>query len=389
MDELERIGDPEPSTVDAKGYQSPTGYHATQADFLDLFSLEGKQAWTRAIAVYDLIPKFVFSADCRARVDTYTVRESEVDVNGMRLRVTRTPGQVIQRKKGSVKDTYGRWPGEREELIARALRYLGVHQGVPMSFWQHSKEAPQIRVAFTFHQIISLLAEWGHTLNSREVDEGLQVLLSARIEVAPVESTQRRPLYQGNLISEYYGLDEVDGTRKRIVVLNSLEADAVLKGTHQVLNFFKLMALPSPRTRRLYEMIMIRFRNADRPPDDSGGKIPPPYSFRLSELIDQGIVEPAKELRKTAALVRKSLQDLAEQGVLWPQQPFRERQHKVATKGRAKITDYTWEVWLSKESVADIVNAHQEEAVGKDRVLAQLPPTRRAEIRNRAKANLP
>lgn len=373
-------------------WKSPTGYAPAQLDFLEIFHID-KSAWTRAIAFYDCIPKFVFSSDAKARLTAYTARKNSFEFEGTPFKVTRTPGQIVREgKKGQKDETFGRWPGEREELISRALRYLAVQQGVPLSVWEHPKHQPQIRVAFTLNQIVVLLKEWGHTFSSREIDEGLQILMRSTITVTVGEEKKGKALYAGALIAGYIGLDDNDGTQKRAVILNPLEAEAIFKGAFRVLHFQRVMTLPSPLSRRLYELLMLRFINAEKPPDgtkDYDEKIPSPYKLHLSQLIAEGVVDAAKEISKTAARIRKCLDELTDSGVLWRKQPYTEHRATKTTGGRSRIVDVTWNVWLSKEAVSDVIAANMEYAAGKDKILLSLPAGKRAEIRRRAKRELP
>lgn len=359
-------------------------------DFLEIFHLE-KSAWTRAIAFYDSIPKWVFSSDAKARLSGYAARRNSFEFEGTRFTVTRTPGQIVREgKKGKKDETFGRWPGEREELISRALRYLAVQHGIPMSVWEHPKLDPQIRVAFTLNQIVMLLKEWGHTFSSREIDEGLQILMRSTITVTVGDEKKGKALYAGALIAGYVGLDDDEGTQKRAVVLNPLEAESIIKGAFRVLHFQRVMALPSPLSRRLYELLMLRFINAEKPPEsDRDEKEPHPFKLVLSQLVAEGVVDAAKEISKTAARIRKCLDELAEQGVLWKSKPYIEDRDTKLTGGRRRILDVSWRVWLSKDAVSDVIAANKEYAAGKDKILLTLPAKKRAEIRKRAKDELP
>ena len=384
--EIARLRKEMTSEVQGDEYTSKTGYGAAQLDFLSVFQID-KAPWTRTFSFYDSIAKFLFSSDSKARLKSYQQKSDEFEFQGVTFKSTRTPGQVVRKEKG--RDvTFGRWPGEKEELISRALRYLAVQSGIPISFWERPKHSPQIRVAFTRMEICNLLKAWQHTLSPEQVIEGLEVMSRASITIT-AEGKGKKALYSGSMIAGYwFNKEEKGGKEKIVVILNPLETEAILSGGFRALHFQKLMSLSDPLDRLLYELIMTRFINAPKPPEDEGATLPAYFPVVLSDLIKEGYIEPAKEISKTASRVRKSLERLAQKGVLWANTPFEELRKEAGTGGRKKLLDVEWRIRLSKAAVSDVIAANAEEAVGKDKVLLTLPQEQRRNIRAAAKEKL-
>lgn len=380
--------EPSPSP---ENFNSLTGFDPAQLDFLEIFKIE-RSPWTRGIAFYDTIPKFVFSSDKKSRLKTPQARKTDFIFDGVPYSVIRLPAQIVIRNKaGTITDTFFRWPGECAELVSRALRYLAVQNLAPISFWQHQKQpniSPQLRVAFTLNQISALLKKWGHSFNTKEVHSALEMLVGSILTVE--RQGEEVPGSKQGIISHYVYPSQ-NGSRVRYVILNAIESDAILRGDHRAVNFMRLMSLRSPLARRIYELLMLRFINADKPPkqDDAFSSLPNPFKLRLSRMIEEGVIDPSPQFDRTVKRFRTAIQELAEAGILWKNKPFHEQIDKQKTTGRHRIVDAMWSVWLSAEAVSDVIAANKEAVGGQDKILMALPPVKRAQLRKKGKEELP
>lgn len=338
----------------------------TQLDFIEIFQITFNPKWTRVIPFYDVFPKFLFAA-----VKKFTTAHANEGLkftchfDDRSYEVLLTPAHV-----NDVETPFFCYPGEREELVSRAIRYLAVQNKLSLNYTEKNPQSSdQIRVYFTLHQIIKLLSQWGHTYNSKEIDEALSILSKTNLTV----KADSKQAYTGNLIS-YYRDDTDPNKQRRMVILNDLECQAIKNGSHRALNFERLMTLQSPLARRLYEFVMTRHLGAEKPSTEAGAKPPRPFELRLSTILQEGCIQPEKRLRDTIVRVRSAIKELATKGVLWDQNPFEEYPHMEGTKGRRKIVDVTWQVRLSLTDVKDLISASAEIAMLNDPVISKSRP---------------
>lgn len=352
-----------------------------QLDFLNVFTLDGKPRWTRDVAIFDELPKYVFTGTKQKKLKSLqpgTHRELVVQFGGKKWKFRMNPAHV---DTGST--AFIAYPGEREELVARALRYLAV-QAIntpppppPVKFI--------FRVGFTFHRLRTLLAQWGHQFNSTQLNEALLILRRTNISLS-VEG-HKKAFYDGALLGSYSGVD--DGTderdQRRWVDFTSLEVDAIMRGDFRALNFDRIMSLEDPIDRAIYEILMREHRGAEKPSIEPGGRPPKPFQLSLSTIVTRcGLVMADRE-RETIKRIRASLQRLAEKGILWHERPYDEAPVYDQPKGgRRRVIEMVWSLYLSRTEVADIIAAHREAAFSDDPALKALPEHRKRELRKQA-----
>jgi hypothetical protein len=369
--------------LDPEGFHSPTGYENSQLELIDLFKLESKEKWTRGFALYDPLPKFFFSNT--KKFTTAEASESKrihCDIARQSFEIVIEPARVID-----AETPFYAYPGEREELVARAIRYLATQNGVPMSLWEKSGKGALIRVAFTLHQIIILLKKWGHTFNSREIDEALKILQKTALSI---KNAFGKTVFSGNLLSSYMA-DGGEGEKgqRRIVTLNEMEAVAIMRGEYRALNFERVMSLKDPVARRIYEFLMNQHTGASMPPKEgqAHGK---PFELRLSQIMAFCGIEEGSRQRKTLARVRSAFDELQTLNVFskpWEEIPEYDRP-QPGKPGRRLLKEVIFLVWLSASEVSDIIKANGEAGAFNNEDFLKLPVSQRTSLRKSAKTRL-
>jgi hypothetical protein len=351
----------------------------SQLDFynqLDTFKLDGKSRWTRTFPLYDAIPKFSYGEDARSKITVVIPKTIGFTFRGNEYELTLLPGAVVRKTKTGV-ETFHKWPGEREELIMRGIRFLAV-QGKG-----DTKYVPrQITVVFTQTRLQTLLRDWGHHFDNKQLQESFRILLNSTLEF--VSKPNLHSEYQGAcpLIAGWERVKK-DGIVQYAVTLNRLELEAIHSGSYRAINFEAILGLKSPLARRLYEILMIKHTNAERP---NNGKAKA-YPIQLSELIKEGTINERTELRKTARRIREALEELTKKGHLWCANPFEETPILDASAGgRPGHIDYIWEIWLSDVAVSDMISSHSEAAPVDKQDLAMRSLPQETQIRYRKDA---
>jgi hypothetical protein len=375
-----------------------------QLELANLFPLRSKEDWTRAIPIYDALPKFLYKSTKRFEEGE---KITALVYNHLELPDSRafdfivTPGIVADRKGGT--QTF--LPGEREELVARAIRYLSTQTLTPMGYYMHKKEGPSLRVTFTLHQIIQLLKQWGHTYNSTEIDQALSILSSASLTIYHI-GERRKAFFKGTIYADYSGCDDSEDPRdqRRQVILNRLEFDAICSGAYHPLNFNRVMQLRSPLARRLFEYLILMNRNASKPPKLASDPPPPPCKFSSDDVLRYCCIQPQKKFRQTLDRIRRAIIELGESGTLWqridtsgtPRYYDEQEILSPATGGRRSVTGINWSVWLSAQAVQEMVESHQEAMPHSDTftgridpVIHKLPEQVKINMRKKSQQKLP
>lgn len=368
--------------IDSDGFHSLTGYAQSQLEFVDLFKISGNLTWSRAFVYYDTLPKFFFTKTKKFhQASSSEAKHFPCTIQKHTLEVIIQPARVVD-----VPEPFYAYPGEREELVARAIRYLATQGGVPLSQWEKSGKSALIRIGFTLHQIVAILRERGHTYNSSEVDEALRILQATSFMI---KSTAGKTVFHGNLIASYYA-DESDGGKgnRRIVTLNDMEATCILHTDYRAINFDRIMTMDDPVARRIYEFLVNNYIGAPKPPA-TGDSTAKGFELRLSQLIPICGVVPSPEPRKDLKRIRDALDQLSEKGVFHqPYQMAKEFDLDHSGKpGRREFKDVIFTIWLSASEVSDIIKANAEASSFNEQFANMLFDQRKA-IRQQAKKRL-
>ena len=278
--------------------------------------------------------------------------------------------------------------GEREQLVAAAIRALAVRgEAVLGKTPGKNAESWHVTVAFTVRQLRAELESTRHTFSHAEVMEALDILGKTLVTITRTRAhTDDQPISDD---FSYYTNHMAQGD-KRIVVLNAFESQLILAGAYRALNYARFMSLDDPLARWLYQYIHTEHRGARKPKPDQK---PVPFWFTLDQLLERGVLQPTKELRKTIQRVRNMLTLLAEKMVLdrnadesAPAGYLEELTHQ-ATGGRRKIVGARWGVFISVREVDDIIDENSE-AMTRNDAFIKYPLRERLRIAKQPRENL-
>ena len=357
---------------------------ASQMEFLGNFFPQNQEGYSHTVELFDAIPKFLFTSQRRRKTIEILVREFHH--RGDEYRLALKPA-AIETPEGP----FLVFPGEREELVLRALRYMAVQQLAASSLWGHQQGHKQMRLAFTLSQLQNVLAEKvpgvdgklrGHAFKLSEIDEALRVCRGATVSLEFTEAGKKAQ-HESGILSEYYAVDEETGDGQkslRCVILHPLATAAILQQEYRSINYRRLMALPSPLGRWIYERLSHLFINAEKRRAWADGMRPPKgFTLDLETVLNESGVLRRKRFRENITEVRSALHELSMAGVLVPlpkgavagtSGPYVEKPVYGASQGgRRPVIGATWTLFPSDLLVQEIIEANIEK---RDR-LQQLP----------------
>ena len=337
------------------------------------FFPKAKEGFSHTVELFDAIPKFVFAKIRRKKTIQVLTREFEHRGEHYRLKLQ---GATIE----TGNDAFLIFPGEREELVLRALRYMAAQQLSPLSLWGHDQGHTQLRLTFTLSQLQNVLAEKvpgldgkprGHAFKLSEIDEALRVCKGTNI-VLEFEDSTKRARHESGIFSEYYAVDDKSGDGHkalRCVIFHPLATTAALRHEYRSINYRRLMSLPSPLARWIYERLSHLFTNAEKRRPRLDALRPPPRGFPLDleTVLNQSGVLRRKRLRGNIEEIRSALHELAQAGVLlapsfgavpYVENLVRGESQKVG--GGRPIVSATWTLYPSDQLVQEIIEANIE-----------------------------
>lgn len=357
--------------------------HETQLELLTEFQL-GAPHLSRVLPLWDLLPLYLFARQNEVPPDTPVAkvvpRKHEFTHRDGRIGVEVRPA-IISRGDGERSRMV--FPGEREQLVASALRALGVRGAAALGTQPPKKgRVPLVTIAFTIRQLRAELASTRHTFSFDEVVEALDILSKTGVTVT--QSAEG-----GEPINHVFNFFEgvTSQGEKRLVILNALESQQIMAGAYRALDYAEFMALGDPLSRWLYQYVHTEARGAQKP---VLGQPMRPFTITLDLLYERGVIHRPKELRKSILRVRKALSILAGSGVLHTEDGgpgYSEELTRRATGGRAQIVGAAWHLYLSADTVDAIIDAHAEARPRGD-AFSHVPVARRLEIAAQARQNL-
>ena len=350
---------------------------SSELSFVGGFFPKAQEGFSHTVELFDAIPKFVFARLRKKKIIEILTRNFQ----------HRGEHYQLELKPAAIKTDEGdflMFPGEREELVLRALRYMAAQQLSPLSLWGHDQGHTQMRLVFTLSQLQNVLAEKlpdskgrqrGHQFKLAEIDEALQVC-QATIVKLEFNDGNKRARHQAGILSEYYALDETgdDGQKaRRCVIFHPLATTAALRLEYRSINYRRLMSLPTPLARWIYERLSHLFTNAEkRRPMSEAYRPRRGFTLELETVLNQSGILKRKRLRSNIQEVRAALKELSLAGVLVPPgeevargaAPAAQRliydQTKRAGAGRRPLVGATWMLYPSDLLVQEIIDANIE-----------------------------
>jgi len=327
---------------------------------LELFSsFYAEDNYTQNLSIYDIIPKF-FLTKKRAQ-KTNNIRKIEnLKVGNNRVEVEITPA-IVTTSQGS-KTIF---PGVREELIERALRFMAVQQNVNLSL-EHAindKNAFKVAIVFTLSSLRKQLSKDGHNFKLSELKEGLEVLRKCDLTIIGNINKEEEGVFCGPILDISFQVrparSEENGKETYFkAFFHPLATESIIKREYYLINYQRLMKLKLPLARWIATRVNERFRQASKKSwlnGEKGG-----YRLTLKNVLNESGIMVEKLLKNNIARIRDALEELKEEGFLCTIKPFDEKATLQPTKGKAKIIDMEWILYPSSEFVEEIIKGNIE-----------------------------
>ena len=311
---------------------------------LELFSsfLLSKPDYSHTFPIYDIIPKFILSK-IRAQKTLKIRTFSNIKIGEKKVKSELTPA-IIEKENGIISI----FPGAREELIERTLRFMAVQQNINLclEFEVDNKKHHQISVVFTLYALRKQMAKDGHNFKLSEIKEGLEVMQKCNLRVTGDINSEYVRILSGPLLSIPDQIttkfDDGDGKRTAFkAVFHPLATQSILEQSYFLIRHNQLMKLRIPLARWIISRINARYRQASKSGwiENNNNGDASGYRLTLRQILEESGIEPEPRLRNTIDRVRLALKELQKENFLHFCNPFKENPIFELTKGRAKIVN--------------------------------------------------
>jgi hypothetical protein len=328
-------------------------------DKLDVFWNPGPDQ-SRTFDLFDALPKFHFSKQREiTNIDELAIYRSTKYKN--REYITALTPAIITNFK--TKKTKAIFPGEREELIERALRKMAVQKMMESQEYLATSQRDFLKLTCTLYQLRKELADSGHDLPFDKIKEGLEVLSGAML-IIETDADERihgmKSAILPNLSYSYDKKDESGRTCYISVTFHALAVEAIKKLAHYPINYSRVMTLPSPLARWLYTRVSHNYRQASRNLLSDKG-----WTISLETILNESGIVREPRLRDSISTVRSALEELKLSGALSKLKPYEERPHydeERKIRGQKPITNVHWTLHPSSQLVTEIIDGNDKMA---------------------------
>jgi hypothetical protein len=324
---------------------------------------------SRTLDFFDAIPKYPFSRTRTA--ENFEPETATFTVENERYRVAVQPAAIKDAQSGRTVPVF---PGGREELVERALRFLAVQQLAQTQITPDQRVGTHgITVFFTLSALRRHLQELGHGYKLSEIKEALNILSKTLLEVireGPEEGTsgkgkKRRRFVTATILSSYAG-DFAEGDKtgedsRAAVTFHPLATEAIFAAAYYPINQTRVGKLKLSLSRWLTTRMSHNYRQAGKDKLLRGEG----YHISLATILDERGLASQERLRNNLQDVRRTLIEMRKEGILrgpkdFPNGPSHdEKLSYVATRGRKKVVDAVWTLYPSPKFIEEIIQGNQ------------------------------
>jgi hypothetical protein len=339
----------------------------TQAKMPDEIQLELLAPWytqntseSRTLDFFDAIPKYPFAV-------TTTIPKPErlevpFSLRGKKYVAFVAPAQITDAKTGQERLVF---PGGREELVERALRFIAVQQIARTRLIPDAETGRQaVTVFFTLSMLRRHLEDLGHGFKLSAIKEALDILSATLIEIR-VESdnepqSKRRRFMKGTILTNYTGdFAEGDPTgedSRAAMTFHPLATQAILDLAFYPINQLRVAKLKRPLARWLTTRMSHNYRQARK----NGFVHNEGYHISLKTILDERALAHEARLWNNVKSVREALTEMKNRRILSEMRPFDEKLIHAPSKGRPKIVDAIWTLYPSPEFVDEVIVGNKQ-----------------------------
>jgi hypothetical protein len=342
----------------------------TQAKMPDEVQLELLAPWytqhpseSRTLDFFDAIPKYPFSVT--TTLPKAQRIEAPFTLRGKRYIAEILPAQIKDAETGQERLVF---PGGREELVERALRFIAVQQIAKTKLTPDIQTGRQaVTIFFSLSMLRRHLEQLGHGYKLSEIKEALDILADTRIAVEEQTTEaktgrQRRTRDFASILTHYTAStieDDHTGEETYIAMtFHPAATAAILELAFYPINQLRVGKLKRPLARWLTTRLSHNYRQARK----NGFVQNDGYHISLTTILDERGLPREVRLRDNLKSVREALTEMKERRILSEMQPFDEKPIHAPSKGRPKIVDAIWTLYPSQELVDEIIGGNKQMA---------------------------
>ncbi len=310
------------------------------------------------MGLYDNIPKYFIRNNNKNKQDIKDLIKTRTFVYKKQQMTLKVSPALIEQKDGNTKAFY---PTAREEIIEDVLRKFATDSN------KNSFLDDRLTVRFTIYDLKKELKRINHECNYSQIQESLQVLSKANIEIKSIDNTIT---FSSNMFETLGIVDKNDKINSSIdedekgkkiiyfVRFNSLVSESIKNKTWRILNYEQCMQYKSFISRWLHKRISDLFI--------SGAYVEKPYHISLTTIIrDSGIVE-YKTTSENIRQVQKCLDEMIKIGSIEKYEVKRLYDKEKANK----ISDVIFDIYISDSFSEDLklnytVNSDEQQTINK------------------------
>src|SRR5271165_3242605 len=314
---------------------------------------------SRTLDFFDAIPKYPFA------VTTTIPKPERLEVpftlRGKKYTAFVAPARITDARTGQERLVF---PGSREELVERALRFIAVQQIARTKLIPDAETGHQaVTVFFTLSMLRRHLEDLGHGFKLSEIKEALDILSDTLIEIRLPDDepgSKRRRFMKGTILSNYTGdFAEGDPTgeeSRAAMTFHPLATQAILGLAFYPINQLRVGKLKRPLARWLTTRMSHNYRQARKNSfvQNEG------YHISLKTILEERGLSREARLWDNLKSVREALMEMKKRRILSEMQPFAEELIHAPSKGRPKIVDAIWTLYASAEFVDEIIGGNKQ-----------------------------
>lgn len=343
----------------------------------DVFMAPQNGNHSRVIHLWDALPKYSFSHTLNvAGSGKYTREWANVIISRdsrITLRVTITAAILESDKAGKNRVVF---PGQREEMVERVLRYLAVKGMIEFCPDQSPQTGVGAHATFTLYRLRQEITRTGHAYTYPQLREALEVLSRSIVSVSSSLQggyTILPPPMPLMFIARVQRIHDNDARAPLYQArFHPLASRMLYKGCFHPVNYERVMALKLPLARWIADRVVMRFRQAE-PNGWNGGQNP--FGYRLTRRVVRGEsgVSQDEPMRYTTRRIKEALDELVKTGFLENTKPYTDPKITLqTTRGGPRIVDVEWLLFPSIAVATEIIEANIEMKPLRDQGAGQL-----------------
>ena len=337
----------------------------TQAKMPDEEQLELLAPWytqntseSRTLDFFDAIPKYPFA------VTTTIPKPERLEVpftlQGKKYTAFVAPARITDARTGQERLVF---PGSREELVERALRFIAVQQIARTRLTPHAETGQAVTVFFTLSMLRRHLEDLGHGFKLSAIKEALDILSDTLIEIRLPDNepgSKRRRFMKGTILTNYTGdFAEADPTgedSRAAMTFHPLATQAILQLAFYPINQLRVGKLKRPLARWLTTRMSHNYRQARK----NSYVLKEGYHISLKTILEERGLPREARLRDNIRSVREALAEMTKSRILSEYRPFEEELINEPSKRRPKVVDAVWTLYPSQELVDEIIGGNKQ-----------------------------